>query len=183
MVNYRGKLQELCQKKGVELPKYEAINTASDHEPVWLSTCTALGLTAEGTGTSIKTANSNAAEILLQNFSDDTIYIKKRDDIPEPTTKNHIVHLISGVAADGSEFTYIDPKFLNIQNCLEHLWSQGDTIKWYNFSTQNLSNDVIIKTEYIYTGKWYTTYINDFELLFWCPDGTTPTKESGIIIG
>lgn len=180
MVNYRGKLQELCQKKGVDLPKYEYVNTASDNEPIWLSTCTALGLTTEATGKTIKSANSNAAEILLQNVSEKTI---EHCDIP--TNQHRPAHLICAFTTNGNEYSFIDIKFINIQNCLDELWSQGDTIDWFNFDKKNLSDDcgVSFNKEYSYDGAWVSAYINDLELLFWCPDDKNPTKKSSIIIG
>jgi len=65
-------LQELVQKRnpGGELPKYEFLEQKGPvHNPTFVVSVTALGQSANGTGTSKKTASLNAAEELLKKLA------------------------------------------------------------------------------------------------------------------
>lgn len=189
MTNYRGELQELCQQRGASHPTYDTINTGSDHEPIWFSTCKALDCTTGGTGRTVKEANSNAAKILLNMLNTDsemTSGIEGTNPVYSFTTfpedvnvsskieeSPHIAKLMFAAVETEWEPVLIDHKYLNLQNCFAEMWQWED-----NFSVFNGMGRVPNTP-----GEWYKCHVDGFSLVFHCPDGNPPTKESAILFG
>lgn len=191
MTNYRGELQELCQKQGEALPVYKTANTGTDHEPNWFSTCNALGYNTGGTGSTIKEANSNAAQALLKALAE-----KSKESVQKDTdaikvstlptdvnitlqTKNqkesqpHVAKLMFACVETDWDPVLIDHKYLNLQNCFTDMWQWENEPSIFN----NLGREPNTP------GEWYSIHVDGFDLVFHCPDGNPPTKESAILFG
>ena len=70
--DYKTKLQELLQKKGLSLPEYELINTkGQDHDAIFYVRCiiSEYDLEVEREAKSIKSAEQACAESLLERFT------------------------------------------------------------------------------------------------------------------
>ena len=66
--NYKGELQESLQRRGLELPKYQAEKTGKDNAPVFTAVATAEGESASGQGGSKKEAEQFAAKALIEKL-------------------------------------------------------------------------------------------------------------------
>ena len=68
-VNYKGMVQELLQKKGLEPPVYQTQKQGKDNAPIFYTRVEALGEVASGQGGSKKQAEQDAAQKLYQQLS------------------------------------------------------------------------------------------------------------------
>ena len=67
-VNYKGKLQEYLQERGLPLPVYATNKTGKDNAPTIFTVAKAAGRIGEGQGSDKRTAEQNAAKSLLKNL-------------------------------------------------------------------------------------------------------------------
>ena len=67
-INYKGKLQEYLQNKGLPLPVYQTKKTGKDNAPTFFTTVTAVGKTGKGQGSDKRSAEQNAAQSLLKEL-------------------------------------------------------------------------------------------------------------------
>ena len=67
--NPKGALQEYLQDSGKPLPAYEVKKKGKDNAPQFFATVTALGKTAEGVGSSKKSAEQTAAASWLERYA------------------------------------------------------------------------------------------------------------------